>query len=569
MTGGEESQGEKPILQDVDIVAIPRNFDTSDSAWLYNPSPNETLHKKGIGRNRVPELTEAVEVIDQNDLKVSARVLELEQEKNNTATASQEHEHKTVGFVGMKATPDTASPVKTLQVIHWLKDEEMLREAFKVGRILLLRSTTSLSPQDPLSIDDVASYLLKLLRDSRKSCHKRPIVFIGHNSGIVVIERALMLSSGGHSAAAQIFRRTAGVIFLSSPPPKNKIGGDQGLNYFDVTSRMASDSENFRYIETNVPEYVEQHLEKFRTILKEADKTRLKEAEGTMSHEINAAPSAISLYRHQYLGKFTKKDDVVYLKIVNAITLSLECYQLLSAACKGNSQALRSILDRGVSVNLQDRTGNTALHLAAATGRIEIVKLLLLKYEANVTLQNSKGRSALFLAVDSGKNNTEIVALLLKKGARVKDKDKDGLSPFMLSNQPRVSMEIKRLLRNPPFVDGPEDVLNTKTWREPTGPKSATAQDACKSFRAVVAEFFQFGAKEKFVLEDPSIYKLLYKSSPESILAKARARANDAESMSPNQMNKALKCRWYHIPANNVGIHRTCIILIKLIASNR
>ena len=568
MSGVEESQDEKPILQDVDIVAIPRNFDPSDSAWLYRP-PNEILNKKVISRSRVSDLTEAVEVVDQKDLKVSARVSELEQEKNNTATASQEHGHEIVDSVGSKAAPETASPVKTLQVIHWLKDEEMLREAFKDGRILLLRSTTSLSPQDSLSIDDVANYLLKLLRDSRKNCHKRPIVFVGHNSGIVVIERALMLSSGGSSAAAQIFRRTAGVIFLSTPTSKSKIGADQESNYFDFTSRMAPDSENFRYIQTNIPQYVEQHLENFRATLKEADKTHLKEAEGTMSHEINAAPSAISLYRHQYLGKITKKDDVVYLKIVNAINKSLECYQLLSAACKGNSQALRSILDRGVSVNMQDRTGNTALHLAAATGRIEIVKLLLLKYEANVTLQNSKCRSALFLAIDSGKNNTELVALLLKKGAKVKDRDKDGLSPFMLSNQPRASMEIKRLLKNPPFVDGPEDVLNTKTWREPTGPKSATAQDACKSFRAVVAEFFQFGTKEKFVLEDPSIYKLLYKSSPENILAKARTRANDAESMSPEQMNKALRCRWYHIPANNVGIRHTCFGLIKLIPSNR
>ena len=232
----------------------------------------------------------------------------------------------------------------------------------------------------------------------------------------------------------KFFVEQPALFFLSGPISKTQTEVEQELDYFDSKSRMFMDRENFRYRGFHVSKYAELQLEKFRVTLKEVEKAALKQGEGPLLYGLNARPFAISFSRYHCFGQSARTEDVVHLKIMNAIASSLECYQLLSAAYNGNNQALRSILDRGVNVNLQDRTGNTALHLAATTGRIEIVKLLLLQHEANVALQNSKCRSALFMAVGSGKNEAEIVALLLKKGARVKDKDKDGSTPLMLSN---------------------------------------------------------------------------------------------------------------------------------------
>ena len=568
MSGVEESQHAKPILEDVDIVAIPRNYDTSDLAWLHKPSPpDDVLPKKGKSRRRDLKATGAVEAVDLKESKISTRELEAEQKKKNTTTTNQKPNKANVSLVGMKTSPDNTSPMKPQKLVHWLKDEEMLRVTFKFSRILLLRRTDSLSMQRSPSIDEVASYLLGLLSESRQTCRERPIVFIGHEIGVMVIEKALMLSSKGNEAEAQVFRITAGIVFLSSMISGTESDAEQELDYLNPTSRMFSDGENFRFRGFNDTEYVGprlqiskavRHLEELKATLEEAEKSALKEGDGPVSHEVNAGPSAISLARYHYLGKIKKAEDAVYLNIINAIASSLECYQLLSMACKGKIQDLRSIIDFGVGVNLQDRTGNTALHLAALNGRTDTVKVLLHDFGANVALQNSKSRSALFLAVDSGKNNVDIVTLLLKNGARVKDQDKSRQSPLSVSKNPRVSMEIKSLLKNPPLVEGPRDVMTIGTWRQRTAPNSARAEDACKSFRAVLVEFFLSEGKESFVLEDPSVYHLLYKSRPERILEKARERARSAGPVDQATIMNQLKCRWYHIPANNVGTSCIC-----------
>ena len=556
MSGVEESQDAKLILQDVDIVAVPRIYDKSDSAWLCDPYPDIILPKKGMSRRRDYEVTRTVESVDPTDSKRSARESKTEQKKNKTNATNQEPDPTKGPSTGLRTTHNTIAPGNAQRIVHWLKDEEMLRETFKFARILLLRLTNTLSPQHVLSIDYIAKNLLILLSDTRKSCSKRPIVFVGHNIGVVVIEKALMLASKSDPPADQIFCNTAGIVYLTTPTSKIKAETEEEWDYFDVTTRMASGRENLRFRETSTSGFIEHHLKEFRATLEAAENIALKDTEPTVSHKVNARPSAISLSRYQLLDNIVTTDDVIYLKIVNAIESSMDCYQLLSAACKGDIQALRSILDRGASVNLQDRSGNTALHLASITGQTEIVNLLLLEYEANVAVQNSNSRSALFLAVDSGNDNAEIVALLLKKGASAKDEDKFGISPLMLSGKPRVSMGIRRLLKSPPFFDGPDRDVKTKPsrkhWRKPTAPKSAVAQDACKSFRAVVAEFFQFGTKERFVLKEPSIYRLLYKRSPEAILEKAWTRASNAESIREGRAEVS-RCRWYHIPANNVG----------------
>ena len=536
----------------MDIVAIPRNYDTSDSAWLCDSSPDEVHLKKGVSRRRNLESTQAAKVVDPTNIKIRAFELETEHKGNNNIRTNQEQDHMEFSSVGLRTTRDITSPKEARGIVHWLKDDEMLRKIFKSGRILILR-LTNIHPQQSLSIDDAANNLLSLLRDARKSCRKRPIVFVGHNSGIVVIERALILASKDVPATAQIFSSTAGIVYLSTPGPKIKAEIEEGWNYFGATTRMALDGENFPYKEANISGFIQRHLNEFRATLAEAEETVLKEAKATESHQVNAGPSAISLNRYQLLDNIVNTDDVVYLKIVNAIASSLECFQLLSAASKGNVDSLRSLLECGIGVNLQDRNRSTALHLAAIIGHTETVKLLLLEYKANVTLTDSKGRSALFLAVDSGKNNVDIVDLLLKKGARARDRDKAGRSPLMLSRQPRIDRKIERMLSEPPFVEGLMDNPTTESWRKPNAPDSATAREACKSFRAVVAGFFQFDGKERFVLEDPSIYHLLYKSSPERVLKNAWGSATGADSIDQAKMEKDLRFRWYHVPANNVG----------------
>lgn len=68
-----------------------------------------------------------------------------------------------------------------------------------------------------------------------------------------------------------------------------------------------------------------------------------------------------------------------------------------------------------VNENLSINYKTTPLHRAAANNNIELVKLLVEKYEANVDLQTSTGETALVGAIK--RNRLEIAQYLLKKGA--------------------------------------------------------------------------------------------------------------------------------------------------------
>ena len=84
------------------------------------------------------------------------------------------------------------------------------------------------------------------------------------------------------------------------------------------------------------------------------------------------------------------------------------------AAEEGDLEAVRRHLDSGVSVDLQDEDGSTALMMAVVEDNKEVAALLL-ERGANVDLQDKDGRTALMKAVDG--NNKEMAALLLAHGA--------------------------------------------------------------------------------------------------------------------------------------------------------
>lgn len=78
--------------------------------------------------------------------------------------------------------------------------------------------------------------------------------------------------------------------------------------------------------------------------------------------------------------------------------------------------AASSTLDFRSFVNSQTHEGETALFLAARSGHLSVIKLLL-KAKADIDLQTNDLSCPLYAAVDGG--HTEVVALLRQKGAQV------------------------------------------------------------------------------------------------------------------------------------------------------
>lgn len=78
------------------------------------------------------------------------------------------------------------------------------------------------------------------------------------------------------------------------------------------------------------------------------------------------------------------------------------CRLVREAARDGDLQHVRRLLSSGqVYSSARDKNGNTALHFAAASGRVDIVQFLLLK-GADENAVDWKGRSPLHIAAENG-----------------------------------------------------------------------------------------------------------------------------------------------------------------------
>lgn len=81
------------------------------------------------------------------------------------------------------------------------------------------------------------------------------------------------------------------------------------------------------------------------------------------------------------------------------------------AARNGHASAVELLVQLGASIDLQNRTGSTALHTAVAHGKVAVVELLL-RQQAKVDVPNRLGSTALHTAVYM--QNVALVGLLLQ-----------------------------------------------------------------------------------------------------------------------------------------------------------
>ncbi|EEY61921.1 uncharacterized protein PITG_13894 [Phytophthora infestans T30-4] len=99
----------------------------------------------------------------------------------------------------------------------------------------------------------------------------------------------------------------------------------------------------------------------------------------------------------------------------------------------------KEVDDADFAVNARDpKTGRALLHEACARGDMGIVKLLLMKTEADLMLRTMLGRcTPLHLAVSN--NHRPIVFLLLSHGADALSRDRFGCSPLHYVKSPSVA----------------------------------------------------------------------------------------------------------------------------------
>ncbi|RDL33135.1 uncharacterized protein BP5553_08574 [Venustampulla echinocandica] len=108
--------------------------------------------------------------------------------------------------------------VVSLTEVNWLKDPGLSRDALPNARILYFNYVISKrSTGAPYTVKDIAKRFLKQFLSMRSECPLRPIVFVGHCIGGLVIQKALVSKSPSFASSSSISRVTAGVIFFCTP----------------------------------------------------------------------------------------------------------------------------------------------------------------------------------------------------------------------------------------------------------------------------------------------------------------------------------------------------------------
>jgi serine/threonine protein kinase len=101
---------------------------------------------------------------------------------------------------------------------------------------------------------------------------------------------------------------------------------------------------------------------------------------------------------------------------------------LMTAASRGSNNISQKLLNQGADVNVSDSNGSTALMESAQRDHRETTEVLLDK-GADVNLRDNDGRTALIRAAAQG--HTKIVRMLINKGARIDVKDSEGRDALM------------------------------------------------------------------------------------------------------------------------------------------
>jgi ankyrin repeat protein len=131
--------------------------------------------------------------------------------------------------------------------------------------------------------------------------------------------------------------------------------------------------------------------------------------------------------------------------------------KLMTAAQKGDVQAVEAQLADGTPVDTTDPTGSTALLYAAGKGHAELVELLIAK-GADVNVKDNEGFMPLHAAVGAGK--PKIVEMLLKSGADAEATFR-GITPLAVAER-KGNEEIMAMLKDamgivePPPLPEPE-----------------------------------------------------------------------------------------------------------------
>ncbi|KAJ6191165.1 hypothetical protein N7519_001186 [Penicillium mononematosum] len=201
--------------------------------------------------------------------------------------------------------------------------------------------------------------------------------------------------------------------------------------------------------------------------------------------------------------------------------------------------------------------GKTALHVATAHDRADIVQLLI-AHKAAVNAASDGGWTPLHNACDKGCE--EIVRILLSEGAHINAQLLNGITPLHLAAQGGHTTVVQCLLERPdlkrrvrdnfgstPFLRAAQfkrkDIVLLLAPFNNVDSLSDDVKEACAAFDATVVDFGNFHNENR--VKRMSVFNLLYGRDQEN----PRKQAVTTVPLD----SRVTDFRWIHLPANNMA----------------
>jgi ankyrin repeat protein/Mg2+ and Co2+ transporter CorA len=231
------------------------------------------------------------------------------------------------------------------------------------------------------------------------------------------------------------------------------------------------------------------------------------------------------------------------------------------ACAQGNWRLAELLLTRpdGPKANIDaaELRGKTALHIATAHDRADIIQLLL-QHDAAINACSDGGWMPLHNACERGCE--AIVRLLLRAGAHINSQLLNGVTPLHLAAQGGHTEVVKCLLERPDLKRRVRDTFGSTPFLRAAQFKrkdivlllapfnnveslSEDVKGASAAFDATVVDFGNFHNENR--VKRMSVFNLLYGRDPENPRKQAVTTV-PADS-------RATDFRWIHLPANNMA----------------
>ena len=130
-----------------------------------------------------------------------------------------------------------------------------------------------------------------------------------------------------------------------------------------------------------------------------------------------------------YPGKYTVRTSLNGCQIDERYFTVKGEPSLLEAAYSSDAAMVRKLLEEGADPNVISSEGDTPLIIAATQGSTEISRILL-EHKADANTKNNDGSTALLIATSAYTDNSELVQLLVERGADVSVTGKNGQTPL-------------------------------------------------------------------------------------------------------------------------------------------